>query len=341
MRAVLVLLLGCSASTARPLTKEQLGKRLFEDTALSEPAGQACTDCHATALAFTDPEGDRTSAGVIQGRFGLRNAPTLTYAALVPPLHREGDRIVGGLFWDGRRDTLAAQAEVPLLNPLEMNNASKRDVVVKLRARHARAFDQVFGTNSLEDVDTAFTHACDAIAAFERTPMFAPFASNYDRYRAGTLALADDEARGLALFMDPARGNCASCHTPPLFTSFTYANLGVPRFADNPFYELSRELNPDGVAHVDHGLGQTTREPRHDGMFRVPTLRNVLLTAPYGHNGYFRRLDEIIAFHAADPTRAEVPATVDRTQLAAFRPSAGDIADLVAFLRTLTDERAR
>jgi cytochrome c peroxidase len=339
VRAVLLLLLGCSSSAARPITKEQLGQRLFEDTALSDPAGQACTDCHAAELAFTDPEGNRTSAGVIQGRFGPRNAPTLTYAALIPPQRREGESVVGGVFWDGRRDTLAAQAEATLLNPLEMNNASKRDVVVKLRARHARAFNQVFGKGSLDDVDTAFAHATDAIAAFERTPVFAPFTSKYDRYRAGTVALADDEARGLAVFMDPARGNCASCHTPPLFTDFTYANLGLPRFADNPFYELPRALNPDGVAYVDRGLGQTTKDPRHDGMFRVPTLRNVLLTAPYGHNGYFRRLDEMITAHAVAPQRAEVPATVDRSKLAAFQPTREDIADLVAFLRTLTDER--
>jgi cytochrome c peroxidase len=88
---------------------------------------------------------------------------------------------------------------------------------------------------------------------------------------------------------------------------------------------------------VDRGLGATTGDPRHDGMFRVPSLRNVTRTAPYGHNGYFRRLDEMIEFHARSSLTPEVPGTVDRRSLAGFAPSPKDIRDLVAFLSTLTD----
>lgn len=116
-------------------------------------------------------------------------------------------------------------------------------------------------------------------------------------------------------------------------------NLGVPRFDDNPFYALPAPLDPDGGAHVDRGLGETTHDSRDDGRFRTPTLRNVERTSPYAQNGYFRRLDEMIAFHARPTAPPEVPETVDRSLLASFHPSEQDIEDLVAFLRTLTDAR--
>lgn len=334
MRLAIAFLVGCS-STA-PVTKEQLGRRLFEDPRLSEPAGQACADCHDRRIAFADPEGDRTSAGVIRGRFGLRNAPTLLYASRVPARHRDGERTIGGLFWDGRVDTLAAQAAGPLLDPLEMNNASREQVAGKLRAHHAAAMKQVFGAAVFDSDDVAFERACEALAAFEASATFAPFSSKYDRYLAGMATLTAAEARGLAIFVDATRGNCAGCHVPPLFTDFSYANLGVPRFADNPYYTLPSELH---ATDLDRGLGRTTHDTRDDGRFRVPTLRNVLLTSPYAHNGYFRRLDEMIRFHAIASISPEVPATVDRRALAGFRATSDEIADLTAFLQTLTDAR--
>jgi len=333
MRVLLVALLitGCGHK-AKAVTKEELGKRLFEDTALSSPAGQACADCHVARVGFADPEDDRTSAGVIKTRLGVRNTQGITYSKFAPPLHREGDRMVGGLFWDGRAESLEAQVVHPLTNPLEMNNKDKDEVVAKVRARHGRAFTDVFGKGAL-DGEHAFDRIAEAIAAFERTTAFAPFSSKYDQYLAGQALLDDSEQRGLALFGQ----HCTGCHTPPLFTNWSYVNLGVPRFNDNPFYLLPPELNPEGERHIDHGLATTTGDSRHDGMFRVPSLRNVARTTPYGHNGYFRRLDEMIAFHAASTLPAEVPATVDRAALAQFSPSPQDIRDLIAFLKTLTD----
>lgn len=332
MRVLVVAVLLAACGRTKPVTKEELGKRLFEDPQLSSPAGQACADCHVARVAFADPEDDRTSAGAIKDRLGVRNTQAITYARFAPPLHREGDRMIGGLFWDGRADTLEAQVAFPLLNPLEMNNASKDEVVAKVRARHARAFEDVFGKGALDDA-RAFDRIGEAIAAFERTTPFAPFSSKYDQYVAGKTTLDDAEARGLALF----EKHCTSCHTPPLFTNWTYANLGVPRFNDNPFYLLPPELNPEGEAHRDRGLAVTTGDPKHEGLFRVPSLRNVARTTPYGHNGYFRRLDEMIAFHAESKLPAEVPHTVDRSGLAGFAPSPQDIRDLIAFLKTLTD----
>jgi cytochrome c peroxidase len=327
------LAIGCGRDP-RPITEEQLGRKLFDDPALSEPPGQACADCHAAEAAFADPEDDRTSMGAVRGRTGIRNAQPIMYALFVPPLHRRDDRMFGGLFWDGHANTLEAQAALPFTNPLEMNNASKADVVAKVRARYARAFREVYGPGALDDIDAGYERITKAIAAFERTYAFAPFSSKYDRHAAGAATLDEAERRGLALF----ETHCTSCHPPPLFSTFGYVNLGMPRFRDNPFYRLPPELNPDGNAFVDRGLAVATGDPRHEGMFRIPSLRNVGRTTPYGHNGYFRRLDEMIAFHARPSAPAEVPATVDRSLLAGFTPSKRDIADLVAFLLTLTDE---
>jgi cytochrome c peroxidase len=233
MRSSLVAVVVASAcgSPAPPMTEQELGRALFFDPALSEPAGQACADCHAAELAFSDPEDERTSAGVIRGRVGFRNSQTAMYASFAPPLRKGPDgRFTGGLFWDGRADTLEAQAALPLVNPLEMNNPSKARVVEKVRRLpYARGFRDVYGPGALDDVDAAYANVTRALAAFQRTRAFAPFSSRYDGYLAGTVELTPEERRGLAVFEDPARGNCASCHpsrpgpggAPPLFTDFS------------------------------------------------------------------------------------------------------------------------
>lgn len=362
-----VAAIGCSASPSA--TREQLGAMVFADTGLSRPAGQACADCHLARVAFRDPESSRsTSMGAVAGRFGARNAPTVMYARYIPSLHFDEHRLrwIGGQFWDGRAHTLEDQAAVPLLNPLEMNNPDKASVVAAVRsASYAPAFRELFGAGALDDVDAAFGHVTEALAAFERTAVFAPFSSRYDRYLAGKLALSDAEQRGLAIFEDPARGNCASCHpsrpgpdgAPPMFTDWSYANLGIPRYDNNKFYVQPAALNPDGERFVDHGLMITVGDPAQDGKFRVPTLRNIAVTAPYGHNGYFENLAYLIDFlntrdigsrdvgtcsRVATQARcawpgAEVPATVERG-IGHLGLGDQDTADLLAFLATLTDE---
>jgi cytochrome c peroxidase len=312
-------------------TREELGALMFDDPRMSEPAGQACSDCHGASAGFADPEDDRTSVGIIAGRFGPRNAQSAMYAGFVPPLHVDPatGQMAGGLFWDGRANTLEDQAAGPLMNPLEMNNPDKATVFNKVRSAYGRELKQIFGKDALKDADTAFAHVTEALGAFQRTSQFSPFTSKYDHVLAGTATLSDAEARGLAIFEDPARGNCASCHpnrpaasgAPPMFTTFTYANINVPRFNDSPFLHLPAALNPDGEGYVDPGLAKTTGNPAHQGMFRVPSLRNVARTTPYGHNGYFRRLDEMVAFSSPASTPLSRP----------------EVEDLVAFLLTLTD----
>jgi cytochrome c peroxidase len=351
-----VVAAGCSSSAAKPkvATKAELGELLFNDPKLSEPAGQACSDCHDTKMAFVDPEFDRVSPGVLRDRVGTRNSQSAMYAAFTPALHKdEHGKMIGGLFWDGRANSLEEQAAFPLVNPLEMNNPNKAAVVAKIKKHYGPQFRQLFGKDALDDVDRAFAHVGEAIAEFERTPQLSPFSSKYDRYLAGTAQLSESEARGLAIFEDPAQGNCASCHPnrpgpdgkPPLFTTFAYENIGLPKFADSPFYTLPKELNPDGESFVDHGLMKTTGDQAHDGMFRVPTLRNVEKTSPYGHNGYLHRLDEMVELVTGSCMREgtcrlpdpEVPGTAQRVR-SGRRLDRQEITDVVAFLRTLTDE---
>ena len=326
------------------------------DPGLSHPAGQACADCHAPNATFRDPESDHTtSMGVMPGRFGSRNAPSLMYARFVPPLHYDNGRWYGGLFHDGRASSLEDQMAGPLLNPVEMNNPDKATVVDAVRrSSYASEFREIFGPKSLDDTDTAFAHITEAIAAYERVPLFAPFSSKYDRYLAHEVALTPQEQRGLAIFEDPARGNCAACHpsrpgadgSPPMFTDYSYVNLGVPKYGNNKFLANDLAFNPDGFAFVDHGLMETVSDPAQDGKFRVPTLRDVARTAPYGHNGYFENLPYMLEFHATRDGLSssgawagpEVAANVDQ-RVGHLRLSAQDLEDLRVFLLTLNDAR--
>jgi cytochrome c peroxidase len=348
---------GGGPDAPQPATKAELGALVFSDPSLSAPAGESCATCHDPHRAFTEPDSDSsTSGGAVRGRFGPRNAPSAMYVAYAPSLHQDPARgWVGGLFWDGRASALEQQALGPVMNPLEMNDASHAALVARVaEAQYAPAFRALYGAGALDDADRGAANIADAIAAFERTPALAPFSSKYDRWLAGKAQLSDAEARGVLEDREAARGNCASCHpsrpsadgTPPLFTDWSYANLGIPRYGNNKFLAQPPALNPDGAAYVDHGLMKTTGDPAQDGKFRVPSLRNVMRTGPYGHNGYFENVPYLIDFldtrdvgsaHNGPWAPPEVPANVD--------PRVGDLGlsdqdrdDLTAFLGTLTDE---
>ncbi len=362
---------GTGSAAANQANMELLGQRLFEDTSLSEPAGQACASCHDAAHVFTDPDQDKpTSEGVHPGLFGKRNTPTALYMQYSPPFHYDDqeETYVGGQFLDGRSSMLEDQAKQPFLNPIEMANLNKQVVVDKVRnASYASLFKQVFGPASLDDADQAYNQLVQAIAAFERTKTFAPFSSKFDYFLRGQAQLTTQETRGMALYTGANKGNCAACHpitpladgTPPLFTDFTYDNLGVPRNPDNLFYTQGIGFNPDGWDFVDLGLGGALGIAEENGKFKVPTLRNIAMTAPYMHNGYFTDLRSVVKFYNdrdivpkcvnATWTRdvdavsqncwpeAEVATTVNHDELGHLGLSNQEIDDIVAFLKTLTD----
>ncbi|OQK18148.1 cytochrome-c peroxidase [Methyloprofundus sedimenti] len=356
--------------------RSELGKQLFFDTNLSNPPGQSCASCHDPKHGFIDSTvSTPTSEGVTAGRFGSRNTPTAMYMAFSPKFHydEEEELYIGGQFLDGRAATLEEQAQMPFLNHLEMANTNKQMVVDKVRsANYSKLFKRVFGKHGFDNTEQAYSNIANAIAAFERTEKFNRFTSKYDYYLAGKARFTEQEEHGLALFEREDKGNCAACHPSqsgpegesPLFTDFSYDNLGVPRNPDNFFYAMSVEYNVEGEAFVDVGLaanpvvkatGQTEQEK---GKIKVPTLRNVAITGPWMHNGYFQTLQGVVEFYNTRDVRnvcaeanitqalaqskdcwpmAEVAENVNDSELGNLNLTEDEVQDIVAFLKTLTD----
>jgi cytochrome c peroxidase len=303
-----------------------LGEKLFFDTALSASGRQSCGTCHAPAAAFADSDGLAVPLGGPNMDLpGFRNTPSLTYASFTPAFHFESDGTpVGGFMRDGREASLASQAQGPFLKPFEMANATAAEVVARLKTRpYLDEFTALYGTTVLDDPSGALQRIGLAIAAFETEDGdFHPFSSKYDRWVAGRTQLTALELQGLTLFNDPTKGNCAACHvdtpaadgTPALFTDFTYDNLGVPRNTaiaandDATALPYVPQNSTDGVHHYyDLGLCGPLREapPGRDdlcGAFKVPTLRNVAVTAPYFHNGAFANLQDVVSFYVTRDT---------------------------------------
>ncbi len=345
------LTVGCADEVS--VSKAVVGKLLYFDTNLSSPAGQSCASCHSPEAGFADPDQDLpVSVGVRAWRTGNRNSPSAAYAAYSPDFHFDSAQglYVGGQFWDGREDDLVGQAKGPFLNPLEMGNTTEEQVVDKVRAsEYADLFATVFGEDVFDDAEEAYEAVGQAIAAYERSPEVNRFSSKFDAYVKGEVQLSAQELRGLKLFNDAKRAKCAECHVsepqggvPALFTDFTYDNLGTPKNPQNPFYKLSQEHNPDGEAFVDKGLGGALGDPAYDGMFKVPTLRNIALTAPYMHNGVFSTLEQVVSFYNTRDTDSswgapEVKRNVNTEELGDLGLTPTEVADIVAFLQTLSD----
>ncbi|MDW7776729.1 MAG: cytochrome c peroxidase [Methanosarcinales archaeon] len=325
---------------------EQLGKNLFFDK-ISDPDSMACADCHGPQVGFTGPNAGINKhgavyRGAVPQRFGNRKPPSAAYATLSPIFHYDMDEglFVGGNFWDGRAtgETLgnpaADQALGPFLNPVEQNNPSKQAVCEQVASsKYAKLFEGVWGPGSLdcsmEGVDNMYDKIGLSIAAYEGSNEVNQFSSKFDAYLAGNAMLTVEEAWGMELFEGKAM--CSACHIsqpgpngePPLFTDFTFDNLGVPRNPENPFYMMDMvflddgsAINPEGMAWVDPGLGgflETRMEWQNMasdnmGKHKVPTLRNVdkrpdgkilgkEFPKAYAHNGYFKSLESIVHFY--------------------------------------------
>lgn len=346
---------GAGEKAAQDLTpKQQLGRKLFFDTNLSEPVGQACSTCHEPERGFANPEDILpVSRGAHRDRFGNRNDLPAAYAAFSPDFHYDEAEglYVGGQFWDGRAVDLVEQAKGPFVNLLEMANPNEKAVVDKVReSDYAKLFTDVFGPDAFADPNGAYEMIAEAIAAFEQSSEVNPFSSKYDLYLAGKIELTEQELRGLDLFENEEKGNCADCHPSqpdddsavgPLFTDFTYDNLGVPKNPENPFYYLPKEFNPDGVKFVDLGLGGELDKRSEDGKFKVPSLRNIAKTGPYLHNGIFKNLRQVVVFYNTRDIgpwpEPEVAANVNAEELGDLGLTEQEVDDIVAFLHTLSD----
>jgi cytochrome c peroxidase len=349
---------------------ERLGKKIFFDDNLSRPAGQSCASCHDPEVGFTGPDSAINACGAVlegavQGRFGNRKPPTAAYAGFSPILHYDAtDEVwIGGMFWDGRAtgetlgDPLAEQAMGPFLNPLEQNMSSPKQVCRKVaESRYADLFEEVWGAGSLDfrnDVAGTYERIARSIAAYERSAEVNPFSSKYDSFLQGRAKLTKKEMRGLELF--EGKATCSACHPsepgpngePPLFTDFTFDNLGLPKNPDNPFYSMPEEWNPDGENFVDYGLGGFLDDPAENGKHKVPTLRNVDLrpsarfVKAFGHNGYFKSLKDIVHFYNTRDVETwpapEVADTVNTDELGDLGLTADEEDAVVAFLKTLSD----
>jgi cytochrome c peroxidase len=288
--------------------QENLGKMLFFDTNLSEPAGQACASCHDPNAGFSEPDINfPVSEGVILGRFGNRNSPSAAYATFTPIFEPAPPNTIGGQFWDGRAADLTEQAKGPFLNPVEMNNLTRAQVIVKIEiSDYADLFELVCGSDAFlpENVDSSYHCMAEAIAAYEGTEDLNKFNSRFDAYEADLVELTPSEQRGKDLFRGSAK--CTHCHPvkvpkgePILFTDFDYHNLGLPKNLIIPAYAQNPDL-------IDNGLGAITGDPRDNGKFKTPHLRNIDLTPPFMHNGVLRTLKEVVHFYNTRDVLPEV-----------------------------------
>ena len=390
---LLGIVLGWTSAQAQVLTRAQayaradalraLGHELFFDRSLSASGQMACATCHDPKHAFGPPNALAVQFGGKDMRqSGLRATPSLTYLQAVPQFTAhyfesddEGDESVdngptGGLTWDGRVDRRRDQARVPLLSPFEMANSGPADVVAQVRrASYAGRLREIFGDRIFDDSDKTFAAVSEALGVYQQDyRAFYPYSSKYDAYLAGRAKLTLQETRGLKLFNDRAKGNCASCHrsergndgTPPQFTDYGLIALGVPRNraisanADPNFFDLGAcgPLRTDLAGQADYC-----------GLFRTPSLRNVALRQTFYHNGSEHDLRKAVEFYVERDTEPakwyprdadgrvmkfdDLPAQY-RDNINMDPPFGGmpgdkpalslaEIDDIVAFLRTLTD----
>jgi len=375
--ALALALAGCGGSGSpdggRLSPQAALGERIFNDASLSASGRQSCASCHVAA---TGDAQDNALAAQLGGADlslqGSRTAPSIRYLAFGTAFRLDGGGTPsGGFFWDGRASSLAEQARRPFFNPVEMALASPADLAARLaKADYAQDFAALYGPDIFSRPDDALQAVGSAVQQFELEDVrLRAFSSKFDAFLDGKTTLSAAEARGLAAFEDPLRGNCSSCHTSaksgrgthPLFTNFTYHALGVPRNA-----ELVANADP---AHADLGLcaregGDLAARADLCGSFKVPSLRNVALRRALFHNGRFKTLGNAVGFYAQRDTRPDLfypalpdgsvdryddlppqfkanvsrgEAPYDRIPGGVPAMSPAEVDDIVAFLEALTD----
>lgn len=325
--------------------------------------------------------GTAVSLGSIAGKKGVLNTPSVGYATFSPLFHwDEGEGLyVGGQFWNGRAKSLTEQAQKPFLNAAEMAMPNERAVVGRLKenADYVRLFRRVYKLDlaAIDNLDRqvpqdafglvkkAYQKMAKAISAFEQSRVFVKFNSKFDYVLAGKTKFTALEKKGLALFNGELKGNCAACHTskesknkdgqivPPIFTDFTYDNIGLPRnvkIPDNPEADKGLGGRPEIAAVGPRGSEL--------GKHKVMSLRNIAITPPYGHNGVFMTLEQTVHFYNTRDTlgkvsdnaahnfgitgwpEPEIFQNVNRTELGNLGLTVDEEKAIVAFMLTLTDD---
>ena len=356
-------------------TLVELGRSLFHDRALSASGRVACASCHDPAHAYGPPDHRPVQLGGASLRLpGVRAVPSLTYHQGIPNFQEhffdndgndsEDQGPTGGLDWDGRADSGHEQAAGPLLSRFEMANTDLFAVVDRLKSSPGAApMRAAFGPHVFDDPRLAWNGLLLALEVFQQSPAdFYPFSSKYDAFLRGQTRLSAQEMRGLAVFNGKARGNCAACHIStvkrgafPQFTDFGLIAIGVPRNRAIPANadRQYRDLGVCGPLRTD-----LKDHDEYCGLFRTPSLRNVATRGVFFHNGVYTTLEDAVRFYAlrdSDPRRIygrrdrfddlPQPYQANLNREAPFGAQPGDkptlteaeIADVVAFLKTLTD----
>jgi len=348
---------------------ELLGKNIYFDK-ISVPGSMACADCHSPRVGFTGPiPGINAHGSVYRGavpvRFGDRRPPSAAYAGESPILHYDDVAEVwqGGMFWDGRAtgatlgDPLAEQALGPFLNPVEQNNPDVRTVLQRIAdSKYYWLWKKVYGDLSLDPAQWQdnYVRVGRAIAAYERSSEVSAYTSKFDYYLKGKVSLTALELQGKQLF--EGKGMCSACHLSeigengemPLFTDYTFDNLGVPKNPENPVYKEKPDF-------IDLGLGgylKSTGIPesvysKEMGKHKVPTLRNVDkrpgpgFPKDYMHNGVFKSLKDVVHFYNTRDVGAwpepEVGININKDELGNLGLTDAEEDAIIAFMKTLSD----
>ena len=282
--------------------KVELGKMLYHDVRLSANGVLSCNSCHNV---MSGGEDNRAGSIGVRNQVGGRSAPTVWNAAFNSVQ-----------FWDGRAPSLEAQAKGPVTNPIEMGMKSWDDVVARLKAmpEYTQAFEAAFGGADSVTAD----NAVKAIAAYERI-LITPN-SAYDKFVKGDKsALTEQQVRGMNTFSEVG---CVGCHSGPVFNG--------PQLPEGTGFYQKFPMHDNGVIEAkygfttDQGRFAETKNDADKHLFKVPTLRNIALTAPYFHNGKVQTLDDAIRVMAKLQLDKEL--------------SNGQVADIAAFLNGLTGE---
>jgi len=281
-------------------TKANLGKKLFSEKILSKDSSISCASCHKPEFAFADTIA--FSKG-IYGRFTTRNTPSVLNMKNRPYF-----------FWDGRAATLEEQALLPIANPDEMG-LPIAEAIERLNqsAEYRRLFKKIFGQKpNAKNLGAAF-------AAFEKT--LETTDSKFDDWADGLTQLTEQEERGRQLFIS-SKTKCFDCHKMVDFTTDEFRNIGLY----------------NGITAKDEGRFAITQDRKDLGRFKTPGLRNVAVTGPYMHDGRFKTLEQVVLYYNNPYMFIDDPVNMDTLLLRPLQLSNQENADLVAFLKTLTDK---